>query len=82
MWPIRPLSTSLTSTHFFHHLTPEQNVEMLREALRVARRGVIVNDTRRHYIPFFVVRVLAAAQEALEMQERQKAALAMPVLQS
>jgi len=29
-----------------------------------------------------VVRVLAAAQEALEMQERQKAAIAMPVLQS
>ena len=29
-----------------------------------------------------VVRVLAAAQEALDMQERQKAAIAMPVLQS
>ncbi len=41
----------VTSAHFFHHLTPDQNRDMLREALRVARRGVIVNDTRRHYIP-------------------------------
>ncbi len=50
----------VTSAHFFHHLTPEQNAEMLREALRVARRGVIVNDTRRHYVPYLFVRLLAA----------------------
>jgi ubiquinone/menaquinone biosynthesis C-methylase UbiE len=50
----------VTSAHFFHHLTPEQNVEMLRETLRVARRGVIVNDTRRHYVPLLVVHLLAA----------------------
>lgn len=50
----------VTSAHFFHHLTPEQNVDMLREAVRVARRGVIVNDTRRHYVPLLVVRLLAA----------------------
>ena len=50
----------VTSTHFFHHLTPEQNGEMLREALRVARRGVIVNDTRRHYVPLLVVRLISA----------------------
>jgi ubiquinone/menaquinone biosynthesis C-methylase UbiE len=50
----------VTSAHFFHHLTPEQNADMLREALRVARRGVIVNDTRRHYVPYLFVRLLAA----------------------
>jgi len=50
----------VTSAHFFHHLTPEQNAEMLREALRVARRGVIVNDTRRHYVPYLFVRLLSA----------------------
>jgi ubiquinone/menaquinone biosynthesis C-methylase UbiE len=49
----------VTSAHFFHHLTPQENGEMLREALRVARRGVIVNDTRRHYVPYLFVRLLA-----------------------
>jgi ubiquinone/menaquinone biosynthesis C-methylase UbiE len=50
----------VTSTHFFHHLTPEENAEMLREAIRVARRGVIVNDTRRHFLPLLFVRLLGA----------------------
>jgi ubiquinone/menaquinone biosynthesis C-methylase UbiE len=50
----------VTSAHFFHHLTPEQNVAMLGEALRVARRGVIVNDTRRHYVPYLFVQLLSA----------------------
>jgi len=49
----------VTSSHFFHHLTPEQNHQMLRDALRVTRRGVIVNDTRRHYLPYLFVRLLA-----------------------
>ena len=48
----------VTSAHFFHHLTAEQNRQMLSEALRVARRGVIVNDTRRHYVPYLFVRLL------------------------
>jgi ubiquinone/menaquinone biosynthesis C-methylase UbiE len=48
----------VTSSHFFHHLTPDQNEEMLLEGLRVARRGVIVNDTRRHYVPFAFVKLL------------------------
>jgi len=48
----------VTSSHFFHHLTPEENKEMLQEALRVARRGVIINDTRRHYIPYLVVKII------------------------
>jgi len=50
----------VTSSHFFHHLTPEENAEMLREALRVARSGVIVNDTRRHYVPLLFIQLLAA----------------------
>jgi ubiquinone/menaquinone biosynthesis C-methylase UbiE len=48
----------VTSSHFFHHLTPEENRQMLRDALRVTRRGVIVNDTRRHYVPYLFVRLL------------------------
>jgi ubiquinone/menaquinone biosynthesis C-methylase UbiE len=49
----------VTSAHFFHHLSPEQNATMLGEALRVARRGVIVNDTLRHYVPLLIVQLLA-----------------------
>jgi len=48
----------VTSAHFFHHLMPEQNFAMMQEALRVTRRGVIINDTRRHYIPLLFVRLL------------------------
>jgi len=45
----------VTSAHFFHHFSPEENAEILGESVRVARRAVIVNDTRRHYVPLLVV---------------------------
>jgi hypothetical protein len=50
----------VTSSHFFHHFTPEDNVCILREALRAARAGVAVNDTRRHYAPLLTIWLLAA----------------------
>jgi ubiquinone/menaquinone biosynthesis C-methylase UbiE len=50
----------ITSAHFFHHFTPEENAAILEEGMRVARRGVIVNDTRRHYVPLAVVETMAA----------------------
>ncbi len=50
----------VTSAHFFHHFTAEQNAGILQESLRVARRGVAVNDTRRHYVPLLFVRLLGA----------------------
>ena len=49
----------VTSAHFFHHLTGDENRRMLRDALRIGRRGVIVNDTRRNYIPYLFVRLLS-----------------------
>jgi SAM-dependent methyltransferase len=49
----------VTSSHFFHHFTPEQNAAILTESLRVARHGVAVNDTRRHWAPFLFVKALA-----------------------
>lgn len=49
----------VTSSHFFHHFTPEENAAILAEALRVARYGVAVIDTRRHYAPLLFVRLLA-----------------------
>ena len=50
----------VTSAHFFHHFPPDGNVTILREALRVARQGVTVNDTRRHYVPLLFVQLLSA----------------------
>jgi ubiquinone/menaquinone biosynthesis C-methylase UbiE len=49
----------VTSAHFFHHFTPEQNAAILAESLRVSRRGVAVNDTRRHWFPYLFVKALA-----------------------
>jgi hypothetical protein len=50
---------AVTSAHFFHHFSPEENAEILGEALRVARRVVMVNDTRRHYVPLIFTKLLA-----------------------
>ena len=50
----------VTSSHFFHHFDAEENATILREALRIARRGVAMTDTRRHYAPLAFVQLLAA----------------------
>ena len=49
---------AVTSAHFFHHFSPEENGEILAESLRVARRVVLVNDTRRHYVPLLFTQFL------------------------
>jgi ubiquinone/menaquinone biosynthesis C-methylase UbiE len=49
-----------TSAHFFHHFSHDENLAMLDEALRVSRVGVAVNDTRRHYVPLLLVRLLGS----------------------
>jgi SAM-dependent methyltransferase len=48
----------VTSAHFFHHFSPDENAGILAESLRVARRGVAVNDTRRHYVPLLFTQLL------------------------
>lgn len=59
--PFRGSSVDVvTSAHFFHHFNVEQNMEILRESLRVAANGVAVNDTRRHYVPLLFTRAIAA----------------------
>ena len=50
----------ITSAHFFHHFSSEENERIAAEALRVARNGVAFNDTRRHYIPLLFISLLAA----------------------
>src|SRR5688572_1377424 len=59
--PFRDASVDIVgSSHFFHHFTPDQNVEILRESLRVARVGVFVTDTLRSRIPLVTVQFLGA----------------------
>jgi ubiquinone/menaquinone biosynthesis C-methylase UbiE len=57
--PFRDASFDIvTSSHFFHHFTPDENADILRDSLRVARVGVAVTDTRRHIAPLAFVRLL------------------------
>jgi ubiquinone/menaquinone biosynthesis C-methylase UbiE len=49
----------VTSAHFFHHFSPDENVTILSEALRVVRRGVAINDTRRHVVPLLTILLLS-----------------------
>lgn len=59
--PFRAGSVDLvTSSHFFHHFSPDANAGILRESLRVTRNGVAMTDTRRHYAPLLFVRLLGA----------------------
>ena len=59
--PFRNGSVDLvTSSHFFHHFTPDENATILREAVRIARNGVAITDTRRHYAPLLFIQLLAA----------------------
>lgn len=49
----------VTSGHFFHHFSLDENRQVIGEALRVARIGVAINDTRRHIMPLLFVRAVA-----------------------
>jgi SAM-dependent methyltransferase len=41
------------STLLVHHFSPGENVRLLRELARVARRGLFLLDLRRHRFPLF-----------------------------
>src|SRR5262249_18726212 len=41
-----------------HHFSPEENAQILRESLRVARHGVMMTDTLRHRVPWLFTKVL------------------------
>jgi len=49
---------AVTSSHFFHHFTPEENADIVAESLRVARIGIAFTDTRRHRLPLFFVQLI------------------------
>ena len=57
-FPFRDRSVDyVIATHFFHHLTDDQIVSVLREFDRVARRGIIVNDLRRNRRALFWIKL-------------------------
>lgn len=59
--PLRDDSVDVvTSSHFAHHFSEEQNVAIWKESLRVARLGIAITDTRRHLAPLAFVRALGA----------------------
>lgn len=59
--PLRDGSVDLvTSSHFFHHFSEEENAQILRESLRIARLGVAITDTRRHYAPLLFMEAAGA----------------------
>ena len=43
------------STLLVHHFSPEENVRVLRELARVARRGLFLLDLRRHRLPLLFI---------------------------
>jgi len=58
-FPFRDRSVDFViATHFFHHLTDDQIVAVLREFDRVARRGIIVNDLSRNRRALFWIKLL------------------------
>lgn len=48
------------STLFFHHFSPEENAEILREMARLARRALFVVDLERHRVPHLIVKALSS----------------------
>lgn len=56
--PFPPRSFDWTiSTLLFHHFTPAQNVQLLRELARVSREGFALLDLRRHLFPLIFVEI-------------------------
>jgi ubiquinone/menaquinone biosynthesis C-methylase UbiE len=45
---------------FFHHLSNESCIRVLRQMWRIARRRVLVNDLHRHPVAYFSIRALTS----------------------
>ncbi|HLY08913.1 MAG TPA: methyltransferase domain-containing protein [Planctomycetota bacterium] len=59
-FPFRDRSVDyIITTHFFHHLSDDQIVGVLKEFGRVARRGIIVNDLLRRRRAMFWIRLFS-----------------------
>jgi ubiquinone/menaquinone biosynthesis C-methylase UbiE len=50
---------------FFHHLSDEECVRVLKSMWRMARRRVVINDLHRHPIAYFSIRTIAAFSKSV-----------------
>jgi ubiquinone/menaquinone biosynthesis C-methylase UbiE len=48
----------VVSTLFFHHFSPAENLRLLREFARIAKKGFALLDIRRSFFPLFFLSVL------------------------
>lgn len=51
----------VTASLFLHHFEHRDIVELLRRFLRLARRAVVVNDLRRHIVPWLFIWIASRA---------------------
>ncbi|MDX2245467.1 MAG: methyltransferase domain-containing protein [Bacteroidia bacterium] len=49
---------------FLHHFSDTQLPQIFRHLLRISRSAVIVNDLQRHWLPFFLFRILTGVLRA------------------
>jgi ubiquinone/menaquinone biosynthesis C-methylase UbiE len=47
-----------TSSLFLHHFAPDALAKLLRDAYRIARRGIVMNDLTRGYLPLAAFRLV------------------------
>ncbi len=57
--PLLPESVDFViSSLFLHHFSPEQVVELLRASFALARRGIVMSDLVRGWLPYFAFRLV------------------------
>ncbi len=57
----------VTASLFLHHFRPPEASALLASFLRLARRGVVINELRRHRIPWAFISVAARARQRSPM---------------
>jgi ubiquinone/menaquinone biosynthesis C-methylase UbiE len=59
-----------TSSLFLHHFAPDALAKLLRETYRVARRGIVMNDITRGYLPLAAFRLVQPTFARHELTRR------------
>lgn len=52
---------------FLHHFNEEQILKLLKEFLRIAKKGIIINDLQRSYLALFGIKILTFVFSKSEM---------------
>lgn len=56
---LNPESTDIVGSCLFtHHFTDEAWVELLKKMFLVCRKGIIINDLHRHWLPYYAIGLL------------------------